>query len=143
MSEREQAVAGLREFQQEAAMLRANLRRYEVVLGRACRQVEQGAVLHEVLAKIGVSDLRAELVERLERFEEARHRMRVACFRMSVTEGLSIGDIARLWGISRQLASRLVNETARDPTPRSGQTAPGTLPPHLKSMTTKRKASER
>ena len=65
MSEREQAVAGLREFQQEAAMLRANLRRYEVVLGRACRQVEQGAVLHEVLAKIGVSELRAELVERL------------------------------------------------------------------------------
>ena len=72
MSEREQALAGLREFQQEAATLRAALRRYEVVLGRVHRQVERGAPLHEVMGKIGVSDLRAELVERLDRFEEAR-----------------------------------------------------------------------
>jgi hypothetical protein len=143
MSEREQALAGLREFQQEAATLRTALRRYELVLGRVCRKVEQGAPLHDVMRKIGVSDLRADLVERLERFEEARHRMRVACFRMSLTEGLSIVDIARLWGISRQLASRLVNETAKDPTPRADPTAPGALPPHLKSMITKRTASER
>ena len=123
MSERAQALAGLREFQQEAATLRTALRRYELVLGRVCRTVEQGAPLHEVMRKIGVSDLRADLVERLERFEDARHRMRVACFRMSLTEGLSIGDIARLWGISRQLASRLVNEARKDPRPRAGLAA--------------------
>ena len=143
MSEREQALAGLREFQQEAATLRAALRRYEVVLGRVHRQVERGAPLHEVMGKIGVSDLRAELVERLDRFEEARRRMRVACFRMSLSEGLSIGGIARLWGISRQLASRLVNETAKDPVPRTDETLPGALPPDLKSMITKRTASRR
>lgn len=143
MSEREQALAGLRDFQREAATLRTALRRYEVVLGRVCRQVEHGAPLHEVMRKIGVSDLRADLVERLERFEEKRHRMRVACFRMSVTEGLSIGEIARVWGISRQLASRLVNENANEPAPRGGQTPPGALPPHVKSMVTKRTASRR
>ena len=143
MSEREQALAGLREFQQEAATLRAALRRYEVVLGRVHRQVERGAPLHEVMGKIGVSDLRAELVERLDRFEEARRRMRVACFRMSLSEGLSIGGIARLWGISRQLASRLVNENAKDPVPQVGETLPGALPPDLKSMITKRTASRR
>ena len=117
MSEREQVLAGLREFQQQAATLRSALRRYEVVIGRVCRQVDGGAPLHEVMRKIGVSDLRADLVERLERFEEARHRMRMACFRMSLIEGLSIGDIARLWGISRQLASRLVNEATSGPPP--------------------------
>jgi len=143
MSEREQALAGLREFQQEAATLRAALRRYEVVLGRVHRQVERGAPLHEVMGKIGVSDLRAELVERLDRFEEARRRMRVACFRMSLSEGLSIGGIARLWGISRQLASRLVNETAKDPVPQVGESLPGALPADLKSMITKRTASRR
>ena len=99
--------------------------------------------LHEVMRKIGVSDLRADLVERLERFEEARHRMRVACFRMSLTEGLSIGDIAHLWGSSRQLASRLVNEPTKDPTPCVGPTAPGAPPSHLKRMVTKRTASKR
>ena len=143
MSEREQALAGLREFQQEAVTLRTALRRYEVVLGRVCRQVERGAALHEVMHKIGVSDLRADLVERLERFEEARHRMRVACFRMSLSEGLSIGGIARLWGISRQLASRLVNEAANEPVPAVHPNAPGASPPQLKRMLTKRTASRR
>ena len=99
--------------------------------------------LHEVMRKIGVSDLRADLVERLERFEEARHRMRVACFRVSLTEGLSIGGIARLWGISRQLASRLVNEPANQPTPPEHQNAPGALASRSKRMITKRTASRR
>ena len=111
MNQRAQALAGLHEFRQEAATLRSGLRRYERALERVCRQVERNVPLHEVMGQIGVGELRADLVERLTRFEEARHRMRVACFRMSLTEGLSIGDIARLWGISRQLASRLVNET--------------------------------
>jgi hypothetical protein len=140
MSEREQALAGLRDFQQEAATLRTALRRYEVVLGRVYRQVERGAPLHEVMGKIGVNDLRADLVERLERFEEARHRMRVACFRLSQSEGLSIGGIARLWGISRQLASRMVNESPNDAASREGPAPPGALSPHMKSMITKRKS---
>src|SRR5881227_1297996 len=142
-SERSQALAGLQEFRQEAATLRAALRRFERAMERACRQVERDVPLHEVMDQIGVGELRADLVERLTRFEEARHRMRKACFRLSLTEGLSIGAIARLWGISRQLASRLVNETATDPAPGVRQTAPGTLPPRLKGMITTRPASKR
>jgi len=127
-SERSQALAGLQEFRQEAATLRAALRRFERAMERACRQVEREVPVHEIMGQIGVGELRADLVERLTRFEEARHRMRMACFRLSLTEGLSIGAIARLWGISRQLASRLVNETATDPAPGVRRTAPGTLP---------------
>jgi hypothetical protein len=128
MDQRAQALVGLHEFRQEAATLRSGLRRYERVLERVCRQVERNVPLHEVMAQIGVSELRADLVERLTRFEEARHRMRVACFHMSLTEGLSIGDIARLWGISRQLASRLVHEAAEVTTP---VRARGLEPPSL------------
>ena len=143
MSERAQALAGLHEFRQEAATLRAALRRFERAMERACRQVEREVPVHEIMGQIGVGELRADLVERLTRFEEARHRMRTACFRLSLTEGLSIGAIARLWGISRQLASRLVNETATDAAPDVHRTAPGTLPPRLKSMITTRPASKR
>ena len=143
MNERAQALAGLDEFRQEAAALRFGLRRYERALERVSRQVERDVPLHEVMGQIGVGDLRADLVERLTRFEEARHRMRTACFRVSLAEGLSIGGIARIWGISRQLASRLVHETADDPTPPVHRAAPGALPPKLRTMITTRTASPR
>ena len=134
VNERAQALARLREFRQEAATLRAGLRRYERALERVCRRVERDVPLHEVMAQIGVGDLRADLVERLTRFEEARHRMRLACFHMSLTEGLSIGDIARLWGISRQLASRLINEAAESPASERDQKATSDLPPRLREI---------
>jgi len=143
MSERSQALAGLQEFRQEAATLRAALRRFERAMERACRQVERDVPLHEVMDQIGVGELRADLVERLTRFEEARHRMRTACFRLSLTEGLSIGAIARLWGISRQLASRLVNEAATDPAPGVHQSASGAIPPRLKSVIAERPTAKR
>jgi hypothetical protein len=143
INERAQALEGLREFAQEAATLRSSLRCYERAMERVCRQVEREVPLHEAMGQIGVGEVRADLVERLTRFEEARHRMRTACFRVSLTEGLSIGGIARLWGISRQLASRLVNETADDPTPPVHRAAPGALPPKLRTMITKRTASPR
>jgi hypothetical protein len=86
------------------------------------------------MGQIGVGELRADLVERLTRFEEARHGMRLACFRMSSTEGRSIGDIARLWGISRQLASRLINEAPEAPPSVRGRKATSDLPPRLRDM---------
>lgn len=134
VDERARALAGLREFREEAATLRSALHRYERALERVCRQVERDVPLHEVMGQIGVGELRADLVERLTRFEEARHRMRVACFRMSLTEGLSIVDIARLWGISRQLASRLINETDATPASEPGPKATSDLPPGLQEM---------
>ena len=142
-SERERALAGLRRFQAEAASLRQALGGYERALERTCRQVEGGAPLHEVLKKIGVGELRADPVARLTRFETARHRMRVACFRMSLADGLSIGEIARLWGISRQLASRLLKEAGEKPPRSSGQTGMGALPPALRTMTTSRPVAKR
>jgi AraC-like DNA-binding protein len=107
---RQAALAGLRGFQAEAAALREALRGYEHALDQVCHLIEHGHALHQVMAAIGVSDLRAELVEHLEHFETARHTMRVACFRVSLDEGLTVADVARLWGISRQLVSRLINE---------------------------------
>src|SRR5947207_15463881 len=104
-NDRAQALAGLQEFRQEAATLRAALRRYERSLERVGRQFERDVPLHEAMGQIGVAGLRAELVERLTRFEGARHRMRSACFRVSLAEGVSIGDLARLWGISPPAAS--------------------------------------
>jgi hypothetical protein len=142
-NERDLALAGLREFQQEAASLRASLRSYETALNRVGRRIERGDVLHEAMDKVGLSDLRVDVVERLTSFEVARHRMRVACFRMSLTEGLSMTEVARLWGISRQLASRVAKEGQQVPASQAVQTAPAALPARLEDMTKGRSPKER
>jgi hypothetical protein len=108
--EKAAALAGLRELQKDVASLRKSLRVAETGLDRVCRRLEAGHPLHEVIDEIGLTEMRVDLRERLSTFEVARHRMRVACFRLSLTEGMSIAEIARLWGISRQLASRMINE---------------------------------
>jgi hypothetical protein len=142
-TERDLTLAGLREFQQEAASLRKSLRSYETALRQVCGRIERDDVLHEAMKKVGLSDLRVDLVERLTSFEVARHRMRVACFRMSLTEGLSMTEVARLWGISRQLASRMVNEGQQAPASQAAQTAPAALPARLDDMTTGRSPRKR
>src|SRR4051812_17185672 len=142
-NERDLALAGLREFQQEAASLRHSLRSYETALNRVCRRIERDDVLHEAMEKVGLSDLRVDVVERLTSFEMARHRMRVACFRMSLSEGLSMTEVARLWGISRQLASRMVNEGQQAPALQAAQTAPDALPARLDDMITGRSPKKR
>ncbi len=107
------ALAGLRRFQDEAGCLRDALRGYESALDQVCRRIETGESLHLVMEQMGVSSLRADLVKRLTLFEAARHAMRIACFQMSLSDGLSIADVAELWGISRQLVSRMINENAQ------------------------------
>ncbi len=135
--DRARALAALRQFQDEAGSLRDALRGYESALDRVCRRIETGESLHLVMEQIGVSRLRTDLVKGLTAFEAARHAMRIACFQMSLNEGLSIGDIARLWGISRQLVSRMLNEDVqRDP--RSAEHSQNIgleqLPPRLNEM---------
>jgi hypothetical protein len=89
---------------------------------------------------LGVLARRDVLVAHLDRFETARHRMRVACFRVSIDDGLTIADVARLWGVSRQLVSRMLHaeQGGRQP----GR-APRTLPAELRAMTRRRRAAPR
>ena len=120
-SERSQALAGLQEFRQEAATLRAALRRFERAMERACRQVEREVPVHEIMGQIGVGELRADLADR-----GAQHR----CHRTTlghlpaarVETGQRDGDRSR---------------------PRCAPDRTRHTPPRLKSMITTRPASKR
>ena len=139
--ERKQALAGLLDFQNESAALRKSLRHYETIMNRVRREVEQGTPLHEVMGKIGVAKRRHDLLDRLTRFEDARHAMRVACFRLSHAEGLNISDIARLWGISRQLAARFIKEANNQNTKsQSSHAVLGARPPSVQQKLPARSA---
>ena len=85
MDERAQALEGLREFRQESATLRAALRRCERMLEQSCRQVERNVPVHEVMVKVGASEVRAELVERLTCFEAWSQRLRLSVCRKPFT----------------------------------------------------------
>jgi DNA-directed RNA polymerase specialized sigma24 family protein len=55
--------------------------------------------------------LRATLSGALTDFEQSRHRAQRILFRLLHYEGMSMSEIARSWGISRQLVSRFINES--------------------------------
>ena len=53
---------------------------------------------------------RQGLTDAINRLEAARLDARRQLFRVMIAEGHSIGEIARTWGISRQLASRILRD---------------------------------
>jgi CRP-like cAMP-binding protein len=72
--------------------------------------VQDGRRLSELAELIDPVPLRAAIAESMVRLERARHVTQRAMFRLLKSEGMTNADIARMWGISRQLVSRIVNE---------------------------------
>jgi hypothetical protein len=56
------------------------------------------------------ADIRQTTNDALEALEHSRHEMRVAFIGPSLDEGMSIGEIGRSLGVSRQLAARFAKE---------------------------------
>ena len=54
--------------------------------------------------------LRTTLSNALDNFERARHNAQRQLFLLMHVEGFSMSAIGEMWGISRQLVSRLINE---------------------------------
>jgi len=72
--------------------------------------VHRGGRASDFKGLIEPGPLRANLSTAMTDFERARHRGQQLFFRLLISEGMTMADIARAWGISRQLVSRLVNE---------------------------------
>jgi hypothetical protein len=91
------------------------LRRGEDARGEVRRHVAQGGTVSDVERFFEPEPLRASLSDALTDLERARHETQRLMFRLLHSEGRTMTDIGRTWGISRQLVSRLINE----PEPRS------------------------
>lgn len=68
------------------------------------------ATIEAIANSNNMATVRERMTDSLVELEAARGRARAELFRALLREGRSIGQIARLWGISRQLASRIVRE---------------------------------
>lgn len=93
--------------------LRRRLRGNEIALQKAIRGIRTGSSIASTLDSADAVSARLHVNEGLETLATARHELRLAVTAAGLDEGMSIGDLGRAWGISRQLASRLAKE-ARD-----------------------------
>jgi PAS domain S-box-containing protein len=69
-----------------------------------------GVPFSETVHRVDMGEGRESLTTAFAGMEVTRRQARVHMFRALLAEGYSIGEIARSWGVSRQLASRLLRE---------------------------------
>jgi DNA-directed RNA polymerase sigma subunit (sigma70/sigma32) len=78
--------------------------------------VASGRPLKDIDEVLDPQSVRSAVADALAESERRRHEMQRLLFTLLQSEGQTLADIGRTYGISRQLVSRLVNEP--DPTPR-------------------------
>jgi hypothetical protein len=98
---------------QSLVELRKSTRATEATVRRGLKLVVSGADVATALRVVSPADTRQSINDALKAVEEARHRMRLHIFEIGIQEGLSIGELGRMFGFSRQLAARYAKE-ARD-----------------------------
>ena len=81
--------------------------------------IAAGAEVREALSTGPMAGLRNSMTGSIQQLEAARHESRLSLVAVGLREKMSIGDFSRIWGISRQLASRYAREARAKE--RSGQ----------------------
>jgi transcriptional regulator GlxA family with amidase domain len=95
-----------------SAELRAALREGETVGRRMIKKLQNGVAISSAVEEVGAnaSDLRRSAAEHLSRYEHRRHEMRLTFVKAALDEGMTIGELARRLGVSRQLMARFAKE---------------------------------
>ncbi len=112
-------IESVEELADSLANARIAIRDVERAIRRALKKVEQGGDIAEGIAAVQPAMSRARLNDALREVERCRHRTRLEVFRLALDSGMSIAELGRVWGFSRQLAARLAKEarSSRKPAP--------------------------
>ena len=79
-------------------------------LKRAMKNLERGIDVRTAIQTTHPDAPRQSTNEALEAYEAARHNLRLAVIRELLASGMSLREIGKQWGFSRQLASRYAKE---------------------------------
>jgi hypothetical protein len=109
---RARALADLDALIQISQDARRDIRSYQSALEKNYRHLTRGGRASDMSGLFDVSAVRANFTDRLNSIERARSLSRRSLWRLQVFEGMTIAEIARAWGFSRQLVSRALS--ARD-----------------------------
>jgi hypothetical protein len=110
---RDDAARALTALMQAVSEVRKDLRAYESMLEKAYQDLVAGDPVSDMLARYGAGEIRASFSDRLNGIERARSASRLSMWRLQLSEGANITDIAKAWGFSRQLISRALAGRAR------------------------------
>ena len=109
---RDDAVRTLAEMEDAIVRTRNQLKTMETLMRRVRKMLESGRSAVEVAQLANAAAARAATSEIIREVQGARHRAQQAQFKMAAAEGSTMAEIARRWGVSRQLVSRMVKEPA-------------------------------
>jgi hypothetical protein len=107
-AERESLIARLNEVRASQTRVIQKLEVSDANTAAIIERLGNGDALGDALGPI--SEQLADYLRELKELEVARHQARTAAFVLGLADGLSIGQIARLFGISRQRAQRFAKE---------------------------------
>jgi hypothetical protein len=93
-------LATVREVQQAIRDAEASCLRFQ-------RLIRDGVSLEDAFSSLEVSDQRRIFNRHMERWDRARMSVRRSVIALGVSEGVSLGKMARMWGVSRQLLARV------------------------------------
>lgn len=109
-AERDRVIRSLEALIEADEDIRRRIRANEVLLRRSIRELRKGSSIAETMEAAHTGFGRQSVNEGLDALTAARHELRLAVTAAGIAEGMSIGDLGRAWGISRQLASRFARE---------------------------------
>jgi ribosomal protein S20 len=109
---REDAARTLREMEEAIIRTRSQLKFMETLMRRVRKMIESGRTATEVANIANAAQARAATSDIIREVQAARHRAQQAQFKLAAAEGSTMAEIARGWGVSRQLVSRMVKEPA-------------------------------
>lgn len=107
---RQDVIDTLGELEAASAELRASLLQLEERVKRAHDHLQGGGPAADLPRVAHVMEERAAVNASLAEMQQARHRSQRSLFLLAVEEGFSLAEVARTWGISRQLVSRMTKE---------------------------------
>ncbi|MGO8872402.1 MAG: hypothetical protein ACLQPH_13565 [Acidimicrobiales bacterium] len=111
MSDTEAAAArNAEQLIQAMENLRTSLEQREASLRQALEAFSSGHDFGEALNAARIAEERVDLNEALASLEQCRRETRLAGFRAALDHGVSINELSRIWGFSRQMASRYAKE---------------------------------
>ena len=112
MNDRQHAIESVERTLEVSAALRRHLVANERTGRKMIAALQSGVPISQAVEASGQNsaDVRRSTNSLLDEYEYARHHMRDAFIIPALDEGMSIGDIGRSLGVSRQLASRLVHD---------------------------------
>ncbi len=90
--------------------MRRSLQENELILRRAQKLLEMGGGIRDTFEEVAPTGPRLAITVALQKLVKARHQLRLSVFAAGLEEGMTIGELSRFWGFSRQLGARYAKE---------------------------------